>query len=254
MHLLSSAVRIQQFGDLGRCSLRPGNVHSADEWDGFSSPSWRDAKRKFHAPIFAPTPVLPIPMPTSSSKPRESSMRSVCPPTASCRAVLLIISADAAYRPAAEPFSPVVCELPLSSRKLDEAALDDRQGRMASGRASPARRIHCDQHGAPRRECRGLPPQTLGPPFSLERGFGLAQGDGGGIGPDRCPAGECRRDYGGPIGQKANGRLQNMLVLGKSMLNERPPGPATERCFWGGPDDTSSGRHGTPRRPIGRDR
>ena len=27
-----------QFGDLERCSLRPGNVHSADDWDGVLKP------------------------------------------------------------------------------------------------------------------------------------------------------------------------------------------------------------------------
>ncbi len=27
-----------QFGDLERCSLRPGNVHSADDWEGVLKP------------------------------------------------------------------------------------------------------------------------------------------------------------------------------------------------------------------------
>ena len=27
-----------QFGDLERCALRPGNVHSADEWDAVLKP------------------------------------------------------------------------------------------------------------------------------------------------------------------------------------------------------------------------
>src|SRR6516225_3800916 len=38
MHLLPSLVRIQQFGDLERCVLRPGNVHSADGWEGVLKP------------------------------------------------------------------------------------------------------------------------------------------------------------------------------------------------------------------------
>jgi hypothetical protein len=38
-----------QFGDLERCSLRPGNVHSA------SSPSWRDLMATAHASIFGRT-------------------------------------------------------------------------------------------------------------------------------------------------------------------------------------------------------
>jgi hypothetical protein len=38
IHLLSSALRIQPVGDLERCSLRPGNVHSADGWEGVLTP------------------------------------------------------------------------------------------------------------------------------------------------------------------------------------------------------------------------
>src|SRR5262245_6776072 len=38
MHLLPSLVRIHQFGDLERCVLRPGNVHSADGWEGVLKP------------------------------------------------------------------------------------------------------------------------------------------------------------------------------------------------------------------------
>src|SRR5205807_106134 len=39
LHLLSPAVRkFNQFGDLERCALRPGNVHSADGWRGVLEP------------------------------------------------------------------------------------------------------------------------------------------------------------------------------------------------------------------------
>src|SRR6516165_10519133 len=38
LHLLSPAVRVHQFGDLERCALRPGNVHSADGWDAVLKP------------------------------------------------------------------------------------------------------------------------------------------------------------------------------------------------------------------------
>ena len=47
-------------------------------------------------------------------------------------------------------------QLHLSGRKLVEAAPGRRQGRMASGRALSARRLHRHQHGAARRECRRL--------------------------------------------------------------------------------------------------
>ena len=37
LHLLSPAV-FNQFGDLERCALRAGNVHSADGWDAVLKP------------------------------------------------------------------------------------------------------------------------------------------------------------------------------------------------------------------------
>ena len=41
-----------QFGDLERCALRPGNVHSADDWEACSSRSSRVTKGKAHAFAF----------------------------------------------------------------------------------------------------------------------------------------------------------------------------------------------------------
>jgi hypothetical protein len=38
MHLLSSAFVFNQFGDLERCTLRPGNVHGADGWESVLKP------------------------------------------------------------------------------------------------------------------------------------------------------------------------------------------------------------------------
>jgi hypothetical protein len=53
--------RIHQIGDLERCALLPGNVHSADEWDTVLNPSWRDIKARSHASIFGLTRASPIP-------------------------------------------------------------------------------------------------------------------------------------------------------------------------------------------------
>ena len=38
MHLLSPLFVFNRFGDLERCALRPGNVHSADGWEGVLKP------------------------------------------------------------------------------------------------------------------------------------------------------------------------------------------------------------------------
>jgi hypothetical protein len=44
-----------QFGDLERCSLRPGNVHSADGWEGVLKPVEARYRGKSLAHLF-PTP------------------------------------------------------------------------------------------------------------------------------------------------------------------------------------------------------
>ena len=62
-------------------------------------------------------------------------------------------------RPVGRPPNEVrrfLCQLHLSGGKLDQAAPGGRQGRVASGRALSARRLHRHQHGAPGREGRRL--------------------------------------------------------------------------------------------------
>ena len=85
-----------------------------------------------------------------SSKPRGSSTRSDCPPTASSRTDRPL--ADAAGGSSAELSAAFLCELHLSGGKLDETPPRRRQGRMASGRILPARRLHRDEHRAAPRE------------------------------------------------------------------------------------------------------
>ncbi len=59
-----------QFGDLERCALRPGNVHSATAGGRCWSRWSRATASATCASISAATPPLPIPRSTSSSKPR----------------------------------------------------------------------------------------------------------------------------------------------------------------------------------------
>ena len=84
------------FGDLERCALRPGNVHSADRWDACPQAGRRRGiKARSRASISGPTPASPIPMSTSSSKPKGSSTPFACRRTASCRSVSAICSRNA---------------------------------------------------------------------------------------------------------------------------------------------------------------
>ena len=73
-----------QFGDLERCVLRPGNVHSADGWDDALKPVV-DRYLGKHASISGPMPPLRCRASTSTRKPSGSSTRSGCPPTRCCR-------------------------------------------------------------------------------------------------------------------------------------------------------------------------
>jgi hypothetical protein len=144
-----------QFGDLESCALRPGNVQSADQWEGVHwSRSWRAIAARSRASISAPTRVSPISRSTSTTRLRASSMRSGSPPTVSYKSGLATCSRVG--RASAERSAPFLCELHLSSRNLDEAASRRRQGRMASGRTLPAPRLHRHQRGQATRERRRL--------------------------------------------------------------------------------------------------
>src|SRR5690349_8735245 len=75
-----------QFGDLERCALRPGNVHSADGWRGVLEPvigRYRGSVKRLY---FRATQPLPVPRCTTFSKPRGSATRSGFRPTAYCKA------------------------------------------------------------------------------------------------------------------------------------------------------------------------
>ena len=63
---------------------------------------------------------------------------------------------DAVRRATSERGASVLCQFHLISRKLEQAARADRQGRVASGRALSARRLHRHQPVAPGRAGRRL--------------------------------------------------------------------------------------------------
>jgi hypothetical protein len=78
LQLLSSAVRIQ-FGDLERSLLRPGNVHSADGWDGTPGRSVCAIRARSRASIFGWTQPLPRHRSMSTWRRSGSDMRPGCP-------------------------------------------------------------------------------------------------------------------------------------------------------------------------------
>jgi hypothetical protein len=164
-----------QFGDLERCPLRPGNVHSADGWEGVLKPvvtRYRGGLLRiyFRADAGIANPdvyefleaerIKCDPSPRQPRLAREDRL-SPQPPS----------------RSSAERRAAFLRELHLSSRKLDESAPSRRQGRMAAGRALSARRIHRHQHGEVCRECGRLLQQARNVRAMDQRGQGRDQMD-----------------------------------------------------------------------------
>ena len=81
-----------QFGDLERCALRPGNVHSADGWDGVLKPVVARYQGKVSRIYFRADAGFANPKSTSSSKPKGSNTRFACRQIASCRSGSAICS------------------------------------------------------------------------------------------------------------------------------------------------------------------
>jgi hypothetical protein len=65
-----------QFGDLERCALRAGNVHSTDGWDAVLKPVVARYQRKVSRIYLRADAAFAMPESTSSWKPSGSSMRS----------------------------------------------------------------------------------------------------------------------------------------------------------------------------------
>ena len=74
-----------QFGDVERCVLRTGNVHSADGWRAVLEPviaRYRGVVKHLYSGATRPSPIRKY---TSYSKPRAQATRSACRPIRFCR-------------------------------------------------------------------------------------------------------------------------------------------------------------------------
>ena len=143
-----------QDGDLERCALRPGNVHSAHGWREVLDPvvaRYRgQAVRRFCAAM------RPSPCPTCTStwRRRASSTRSVCPPTRCSRRR----SRHLLTRPggsASALRAALLRELPLSGAELEPARRVVAKVEWHPGELYP--RASAPTHGA-----RGGRPQNVG--------------------------------------------------------------------------------------------
>ena len=76
LYLLASAIPVQPVRRLKRCSLRPGNVHSADGWRNVLEPVVMRYKERKVRLIFVAMPPSPDRRYTNISKPRDYSTSS----------------------------------------------------------------------------------------------------------------------------------------------------------------------------------
>src|SRR3982074_3724816 len=119
-----------QFGDLERCSLRPGNVHSADGWDGVLKPVVERYPGEGLAHLLPGRRGVRQPrclrVPRSRADQIRNTVASEPHPARKDRP-------SAPDWAAAERSAALPCELHLSSRELDKIPPGRRQGRIPSG-------------------------------------------------------------------------------------------------------------------------
>ena len=144
-----------QFGDLERCALRPGNVHSADGWEGVLKPVVARYRGKVSRIYFRADAGFANPEVYEYLEGEGIKYAIRLPANRVLQERIGYLLKRPVGRPSAR-CPALLRELHLPSGKLDEAAPRSRQGRVASGRTLPARWLHCHQHGSPRRECRRL--------------------------------------------------------------------------------------------------
>ena len=94
-----------QFGDLERCALRPGNVHSADGWDGVLKPVVARYQGKLSRIYFRADAAFAMP---EVYEFLESERIKYASPPGQDR-----LSAQASGRTTGAPSAPVSCELQL---------------------------------------------------------------------------------------------------------------------------------------------
>ena len=126
-----------QFGDLERCALRAGNVHSADGWDDVLKPVVARYQGKVSRIYFRADAAFAMPEVLRVSGGGADQIRD--PATGQPgSAEQDRLPAHAPSRTTSAPCAPVPCQFQLSGRNLDQAAEGYRQGRMAPGELYPA--------------------------------------------------------------------------------------------------------------------
>ena len=136
-----------QFGDLERCALHPGNVHSADGWEGVLKPVVARYQGKVSRIYFRADAGFANPEVYEFLEAERIKYATRLP----ANRVLQERIGYLLKRPVGRPSHDVrrsYANFTYQAGSWTKNAACRRQGRMASRRALPARRLHPDQHGA----------------------------------------------------------------------------------------------------------
>ena len=134
-----------QFGDLERCALRPGNVHSADGWREVLVPVVARYRHKMRRRFFRGDAGFAEPGHLRVAGSRRLQIRD--PPAGQCGAAgEHRLAAQAPGGSAAARGASLLRQLPLPGRLMEQAPPGRGQGRVASRRTVSARRVHRHQH------------------------------------------------------------------------------------------------------------
>ena len=135
-----------QFGDLERCALRPGNVHSADGWESVLKPVVARYRGKVSRIYFRADAGFANPEVYEYLEAERIKYAIRLP----ANRVLQERIGHLLTRPVGRPPNEVrrfYANFTYQAGSWTKAAPRRRQGRMASGRTLPARRLYCHQHG-----------------------------------------------------------------------------------------------------------
>jgi Transposase DDE domain group 1 len=142
-----------QFGDLERCALRPGNVHSADGWKEVLDPVVARYRRKVSRLYFRADAGFANPEVYEYLE-AEGIKYAIRLPKNN------VLQERIGYllkRPVGRPSNDVRRSYANFTYQAGSwSTSGHRQGRMASGRTCSACRVHRDEHGASGRKCRRL--------------------------------------------------------------------------------------------------
>src|SRR5262249_23276844 len=139
---------LNQFGDLERCALRAGNVHSADGWDDVLKPVVARYQGKVSRIYFRGDAGFAMPEVYQFLEAERIKYAIRLPANQVLQSRIGYLLTRPVGRP---PHHMRRCQFQLSGRNLDQAAEGYRQGRVASRRTLSPRRLHRDEHEPPGR-------------------------------------------------------------------------------------------------------